>query len=281
MFSKNLKKDLSFIVLAILLIIFYNISNYFLRFGTIENILIPGICFAFAGLVISWVLTHQSHLRKTWPYITIFILSFIYVSYWKIIYYIYDPFRFLYRNSYSFFQTVFYLQLVINFFIILTMVFIFRYLIKPEEFSKNIYSLFEKKNQRKTILSIAIPFLMISPFIINYISFYLSKDFYHDLFVLNQTFHFIQIFLTILIPYLFAVLIFAILINRLKSKKRFYFYGIIGISTITLYIPYTFYFDIYTTDFDTIKTFLIIKNTIVYLLIFISLLFLSKDRYLE
>lgn len=282
MFDKNLQKDTSFIILATLLIVFYTLSNYLLSSRTVENLLIPGFCFAFAFVTIAWILTHRSHLRKTWPYLTIFILTFFYISYWKLIFILFSPnIDYHQPTNYEFIKNIIYIQPVLKFFIVLALVFIFWYLIKPKDFKNTKYFFLKKENRNKTIISIAIPVLMTISFWVSHVIYFFNKSFFSDLFFSNENLYHLYIFLYRGIPFFFAAILFAILINRLKENKRFYIYASVGILTLIQSLPFVLLFGLNSADFFPIVTFSSIKNGFCFFFIFFSLLLLAKERYLE
>ncbi len=281
MVDKKLKKDISFILLSTLLLIFYTISTYSLSYKTIAGILIPGTCFAFAFVTLSWILTDQSLLRKTWPYLTIFILSFIIVSFWKIIYFSIDLSIKNYQNiNYSILEKISYLQIIVNFLIILTLVLLFWYLVKPKDFQDKKIFFLKKENKIKTILTISIPFFMTLPYWLNHLIYIFNKNFFSDLLSNIDLYHW-YIFLLKTIPFFFAAIFFAILINNLKENKKYYLYSIIGSFVLIQNITFFLIYNITNSDFFSILIITSVNYGISFFIIFLSLLLLSKNRYLE
>ncbi len=283
MIDNNLKKDTSFIILATLLLILFTISTYTLSYQSIEGILIPGICFGFAFVILSWILTHQSHLRKTWPYLTIFILTFIYVNFWKIIYFSLDfSYKKLKFIDYNIFEIIIYLQIIIRFLAVLTVVIIFWYLVKPKDFQdKKQYFFIKKENTKKTILTIIIPFLVTTPYWLNLLTYYLNKNFHADLLLSSMDLYHWYIFLIKAIPLFFAAIFFAIIINHLKDNKKYYLYTSIGIFVLIQNISILSIFNLTAQNFLTNIIFFSLKNGISFFFIFLSLLLLTKKRYLD
>lgn len=282
MFDKNLQKDTFFIILATLLLIIYTISSYVLTSRTIEDFFIPGFCFAFAFLILAWILTHQSHLRKTWTYLTIFILTFIYISYWKIIFFLFNSSpKYLKPFNHDLLRNVTNLQFFLNFFIILIIVWLFWYLVKPKDFQDKKFSFPKKENYNKTIISIFIPFLITFPYWLTYIISFLNKDFFSDLFASNETMYYLFISFYRGVPFFVAAILFSILINRLKEKKRLYLFFIVGVLVLIQSISVYLLFDVQSYDSFTNIVFSTVKNGCCFFIIFFSLLLLAKERYLE
>jgi len=247
-------KKIWFLLLASFLISTQTWSSS--RYG-LWNVVLFSTPFAFSWVVVAWVLTNRSTLRTIWPYATIFLVFFSMKSY-----------GFLILDALS---SVGIDDFYANFYVATrffgSMVFLTTlwYLVRPGDFRKIEKSIDLLKSKRM-ILVLFMSLILVYPFLAHYFiarfNVTLPSEFFTDLNLIN-----------VLVTMLYFLFL-GVLITRIGAGVRYFFYVIIAIFSA---FPYALFFSI---D-HMVGLYFFSVHTLSYLLVFLSMLLLSKRRFLE
>jgi len=268
---------LAFILLATLLITLSIIASYLTRIPSysFEKSFLIGVPFAFAWVVFAWAVTDQSILRKTRPYALIFFVILFEKMYWSIFFYLFPPeylsnlsefagslsisskWLNLYQNAQNVYIFVIFISMFILFFIIW-------YLAKPKELK-------ERKFSKILLIFISAILMTLHLWIWRVFSFItINMDLLHWY---NLIFYGI--------PVAIALVIFAFVITNIKSNSRYALYLLVGIFSLLPYLP--IFGEIFWTRssyFWNLAGYFFVVG-LSYFVIFVSLLLISKAKYLE
>ena len=289
LFSTIKDKKIIFLIIASLLITISSIVTYRIPSyqATIYKTILIGISFSFSWVIVAWILTDRSILRKILPYLSIFILILLDKIYWSIFNYFYPPpstrdilFSENYalaNNWYLAYENAYYLHIIIKFLIMIFVFVIFWYLTKPRDFREK-YGFLKKKNMLYVFLA---SFFMTMPLWLSRALFYLiGVNLLHS-FIKENLLQSLFYFTIGGIPFIISLFIFSIIITNIKTKKRFILYGIIILSSLIYLIPlYDFGLWNYSTDIILISIYFVIYG-ICYFFIYLCFLLLSKTKYIE
>ena len=277
---KKMTKDgkVTFVLLATLLFTVSLIINYSIQVGllSLEKALLIGIPFSFAWVVFAWVITDQSVLRKPFPYVCIFLAILIEKLYWALFYLLFSPvyettngvadaFALGLGNSMLFNDwlnllrpggSAFWVFVFVEFFVMLTVFMVLWYLASPKDF--------KKISWKKTTLVIFASFLMTT-----------------SLWIWKAIGYSIHSFLFNGLQIAIAMVIFAYVITNIKSIYKFILYGLIFLFLLVPYLPFFNFVNWkYYDDLVHVSTYFIIFG-VSYFIVFISLLLLTKTKYIE
>ena len=292
---------LLFIILATLLVTISMISSYIFRTDLycIYNALIYAIPFAFAWVVIAWVITDKSILRRPLPYVVIFIVIFVEKIYWALFYNIYpitytiesgaiedalaigstnfaSPSRewlSLFDNANNFF-------IIVEFIVMLVLFGVLWYLARPKDFTQ-ISSKFGFLKTKKMGLLIIGSILMTVPlWIWKAVTEIGWAEFFNDL-ILNSEWIDWHNLLFYGIPIALAMLIAAFIITNIQSRAKYVLYIVIFLSVIIPRIPtYDYMFWVRESDILTVSIHFKFFGAMFFIM-FLSFLLLSKTKYIE
>ncbi len=282
-------KKIIFLIIASLLITLSSIIYYKMYTfpEMIYKSLIIGITYSFSWVIVAWIVTDKSILRKALPYFGIFILLFLDKMYWNVFYYFYPPLstkELLISENYSLadkwyiaFENAYYLHIVIKFLLMIIVFIIFWYLTRPKDFKEK-NNFLKKKNMVYVILAsffITMP-LWLSRAVISLIGTNVLHSVIKDTLFSSLFYFFIGG-----IPFIISLFIFSIIITNIKTSKKFILYGLIILSAIVYLIPlYDFGLWEYSRDVLLSLIYFVIYG-ICYFVIFLCFLFLSKTKYIE
>jgi len=267
---------LTFIILATLLITLSVIASYLTRMPSysFEKSFLIGVPFAFAWVVFAWAVTDQSILRKLLTYALIFFVILFEKMYWSIFYYLF-PMKYnsdlsdhagsfyandwfnLYQNALNVYIFVLFISMFILFFIIW-------HLAKPKEFKQKRFS--------KIVLIFISAILMTSYLwtwrVFNFITINMDVLHWYNLIFYG-------------IPVSIALVIFAFVITNIKSSSRYALYLLVVVFSLLPYLP--MFGEIFWTRssyFWNLAGYFFVVG-LSYFVIFVSLVLLSKAKYLE
>ena len=282
-------RKIIFLIIASFLITFSTFAYYQLRIYPISIIksLIVGSTYSFSWVIIAWLITDKSTLRKTLPYLSIFFLLLADKIFWSVFYYFYPPVTFQEivtsgsfnraENYEAIFDMAYYFSIILMFLVYISVFLIFWKLSKPKEFKEKL-SFIKKKNMFYVIL--ATIFITMPHWIFRVIYFFSGRDFIMHLYestLISSLFYF-----TIgAIPFIIALVIFSVIITNIKSSKKYILYGLIMVFTFIYQIPlynfglWKFYDNIF------LRTSYFAFYFVCYFAIYLSFLFLSKPKYIE
>jgi len=277
---------LLFIILATILAAFSIYTSYVLRtvgYDLGKYVLIS-LTFSFSWVLLAWAVTDKSILRKARIYAFIYAILFIEKIYWGLFYHFYKPsyewgtsefglnFPRLSEEWLNLQENAYYLSIVVTFVVMLGVFLVVWYLAKPKEF---------KKCQTKSFLLIGLSaFLMTMPaWIFRFLS-QIGGESLTRFIVENIDFNWFN-FVFEGIPIALALVVFACVITNIKVAFKNILYVLIFVFSLIIYIP--FYYDLYLHNsiplLEQIINFAIIGFC--YFVVFLSLLLLSKSRYIE
>lgn len=267
---KLLTKDgkIYFLILASFLMsipAFINSSDF------LTVLLIRAIPQSFAWLIIAWIITDITFVRKPAPYLIIFFLMFIDQIY-------YSLFNNFYPEIYDKNQT-FDIHLIFVFIkIIITLFFIilFWYLSRPKEFTEKKYDFI--KNRKMIIVFLATFFMCLMWL---YYPIYLITGF-HPLSLLSQNIELFNWYSFIFtgIPMAIGMVLFAIIITNIKTKAKYNIYGVIGFFTLFQTIPFVYYLNFVEWTVLTVDIYQFVISFISWFFVFLGLLLVSKNKYI-
>jgi len=288
---------LLFIFLATLLVTISMFSTYVFRMSLWpwHKALLLGVPSAFAWVVVAWIITDKSVLRKPYPYIIIFTVMFFEKIYWALFY---NLFPVTYRtssgsigdalalgNGFSAIPSVEWFNLLVNAnnlfivveFIVALVLFVTLWsLVRPKDFEKLSFL----KNKRMILLIIGAILMTVPLWILRAIAEIGGRELIRDLFTNIDWIDWYNL-LFYGIPIAIALVIFAFVITNIKSKvKNILYLGIL----LSVLIPYVPIFD-YMVWFRSSSTVTVFSYYFVfaamYFVMFLSLLLLSKTKYIE
>ena len=292
---------LLFIILATLLVTISMYSTYVFRMQLwpLHKTLLLAVPYAFAWVVIAWVITDKSIVRKPYPYVVIFVVLFFEKIYWSLFYNFYPI---TYTNfsgaiedamavgstnlpipSAGWLQTAenaSNLFIVVEFTIAIILFMTIWHLARPRDFMKT-YSKFDFVKTKKTALLIISAILMTVPlWIWRAIAEIGGPEFIRTLFSYTELIDWYNL-LFHGIPIAIALVIFAYIITNIESKIKNVLYLIVLVSVLIPYIPmYDYMFWIRSSHSTYVFTHYFIFSAM-YFVLFLSLLLLSKTKYIE
>jgi hypothetical protein len=225
-----------FIILAAILI---SISSFQSSSELFIKILTIAVPYSFAWVILAWIITDKSILRKTAPYLGIFVILLLEKIY-------------LFAS-----ETEDYFFILVKFVVMLTVFLLLWHLAKPKDFTKTSFL-----KTKKMILIIICSIIMTIP---HWISTTVCSCYG---------------FLTYGLFFAIALTLFSTIITNIAEKTRYILYALIFVFTLVTstqtYFSHEFNLD---TNMFTLAFFIV--NVTSYFFIFLSLLLLSKTKYLE
>lgn len=287
------------LILATILITVSYTSSYFVQFSfeSLARVFISYIPFAFTGLMIAWIVTDKSILRKPYPYLGIFLFLFIYKVYWSLFYWIFpEPIT----NSPEILGSIeigttniprttsgwlnlqnnaFYFYIIVELVVIVGIFLLFWYLTHPSDFLKHEYKKLDLlKNKRTVFFVLGVFFMSMHIWLWNLI-YFLSEDIFHEFFTNVDLFMWVIPLINI-IPIAIGLIFFSMLITRIKDHLRYVLYLIVFIFTIIPSIPIYYMLGLnWRSSLFGIFHFLI--YLISFFILFLSFILLSKTKYIE
>jgi hypothetical protein len=290
---KQITKDgkIIFIILATLLVTVSLIVNYSIHTGflSLEKALLIGVPFSFAWVVFAWAITDQSILRKPLPYVCIFVAILAEKLYWAFFYLLFPP---VYETTngvadalalgsgnpmpsmdwLNLLDSAFWVFVFVEFFVLLIVFVVLWHLAKPKDF--------KKISLKKTTLVIFASFLMTMPlWIWRAIGYFGGSESLSwiirniDYSWYNLLFNSLQIAI--------AMVIFTHVITNIKSIYKFVLYGLIFLFLLVPSFPFfDFAFWRSSSDLINASAYFIVYG-ISYFIVFLSLLLLTKTKYIE
>lgn len=282
-------RKIIFLIIASVLITISTYAYYQIRVYPVSifKSLIVGSAYSFSWVIIAWLITDKSILRKALPYVSIFVLLFVDKIYWSIFYYFYPPVTFEEVISLGDFnkaenyelisEPAYYLSIIIMFVVYFSVFLIFWYLSKPKDFKEKFLFL-KKKNIFYVIL--ASVFITMPHWIFRVIYFFTGNNLLMYLYE-NTIFSNFFYFSIGAIPFIIGLVIISVIITNIKSSEKYILYGSIILFSIIYQIPlYNFgLWNFYDNIF--LRTSYFALYLLCYFVIYLSFLFLSKPRYLE
>jgi len=289
---------LLFIFLATLLVTVSIYSSYVFRLSLWwpwHKALLIVVPYAFAWVVVAWIITDKSILRKPYPYIAIFVALFFEKIYWALFFNIFpvtyrtasgaigDALAMGSRNSA--FPTVEWLNLLQNAndlfivveFIVAIVLFVgLWYLARPKDFER-----LGSLKSRKTILIIIAAILMTVPLWIWRAIAEIGGPRLISELIMNASWIDWYSLLFYGLPIAIAMVFFAFVITNIKSRAKYGLYLLIFVVLLIPYVPIFGYMNwIISSSMITVFSYFFIF-AVVYFLLFLSLLLLSKTKYIE
>jgi hypothetical protein len=283
-------KNFWFVVLAAILISLNLVSP--VRYNTFYSIS-SAFAYAFAWVVLAWALTNESIKRKIVPYVAIFIGLVIVEIYWFVFHSLY-PYpsssigplsmqsiltggmgtmqSISLREWWSTSETANYVFIIVEFVVMLVVFISIWYLARPKDFTE-LKTKTQLLKYKRTILVIISSFLMTMP---HWIWRLLSSIDVHINSI--ELFNWYQ-FWTYGLPISFALVLFAVVITNLKSKKKYVLLGLVFLFTLIPYIQADINYQIGSVTTFNLYYFQI--GLVSYLLVFLSFLLLAKTNYIE
>ena len=293
---RQLIKDSRYIFLIIAtlltivsLFITYNIHELLI---SLEKAILLAVPFAFAWVIIAWILTDQSILRRPFPYALIFIAIFIEKIYWAIFYLLFPPVYegvtnlsdsmalgtggssplYYSLNWLNLVESAYWVFVVLEFIVMFIVLTTLWYLARPRDFSKI--------NYKRVIAVLFASFIMTVPlWIFRAIGYFGGNELLYDI-VRNiefswHTLIFNNIFIAI------AMLIFAVAITNIKSISKYVLFALIFIFYLVPSLPfYNFVYWSFSSEFAKLSAYFVLIS-ISYFVIYLSLLLLVKTKYIE
>jgi len=278
-------KNFWFVVLAAILIslnLVFPVGVKYI-FGSIFSAFI----YAFAWVVLAWALTNELIKRKIVPYIAMFVTLFIGKIYWPVFYYLY-PYpspsieqQFIrmgtmqpssLRDWWSITETANNVFIIVEFVVMLVVFISIWYLTHPKDFTE-LKTKTQLLKYKRTILVIISSFLMTMPY---WIWRLLSSIDVNINFIGSLCWY---QFWTYGLPISFALVLFAVVITNLKSKKKYVLLGLVFLFTLIPYIQADINYQIGSVTKFNLYYFMI--GLVSYLLVFLSFLLLAKTKYID
>lgn len=282
-------RKIIFLIIASFLITISTYAYYNLQVypASIYKSLIVGSTFSFSWVIIAWLITDISIIRKTIPYLSIFFLLLLDKIYWGIFYYFYPPIsfeevvssgNFIRAEEYGIIvENAFYFSIVLKFIVFFSVFLIFWYLSKPRDF-KDKLSFFKKKNIVYVIL--ASIFITMPYWIFRVIYFFDGRDIIMHL-SKNSMISSLFYFLIGAIPFIIGIVLFSVIITNIKTSKKYILYGLVIIFSIIYQIPiYNFGLWKFYNNILLVLAYFIVYF-LCYFFIYLSFLLLSKPKYIE
>lgn len=292
---------LLFILLATLLVSISMYSTYVFRMQLWPwyKTLLLAVPYAFAWVVIAWIITDKSIVRKPYPYVVVFIVLFFEKIYWSLFYNFY-PVTYtnfsgeiqdamaigstnIHMPSAEWLQTAEnaeHLFIVVEFIVAIILFMTVWYLARPKDFTQIKTKIDFLKTKRMILLIISAILMTVPLWIWKAIAEIGGPEFIRTLFSYTDMIDWYN-FLFFGIPIGIAMLIFAFVITNIKSKVRNVLYVLVLISILVPYIPvYDYMFWVRSSSMITVFSYFFIFAAM-YFLMFLSLLLLSKTKYIE
>ena len=225
-----------FIILAAILISISSIQSSSDLFVKILTIAIP---YSFAWVILAWMITDRSILRKTAPYLGIFVILLLEKIY-------------LFAS-----ETEDYFFILVKFVVILIVFLLLWHLAKPKDFTKKSFL-----KTKKMMLVVICSIIMTIP---HWISTAVCSCYG---------------FLTYGLFFAIALTLFSTVITNIAEKTRYILYALIFVFAL-ITSTQTYFSHGFNLDADMFTLAFFIANVISYFFIFLSLLLLSKTKYIE
>jgi len=225
-----------FIILAAILI---SISSFQSSSDLFVKILTNAIPYSFAWVILAWMITDRSILRKTTPYLTIFIILL------------------LEQISLPASEIKDYFLILIKFVVTLTVFLLIWYLAKPKDFTKTSFL-----KSKKMMLVIICSIIMTIP---HWISTTICNCYG---------------LLTYGLFFAIALTLFSTVITNITEKTRYILYALIFVFTL-ITSTQTYFSHGFNLDANMFTLAFFVVNVILYFFIFLSILLLSKTKYIE
>ena len=225
-----------FIILAAILISISSIQSSSDLFVKILTIAIP---YSFAWVILAWIITDRSILRKTAPYLGIFVILLLEKIY-------------LFAS-----ETEDYFFILVKFVVILIVFLLLWHLAKPKDFTKKSFL-----KTKKMMLVVICSIIMTIP---HWISTAVCSCYG---------------FLTYGLFFAIALTLFSTVITNIAEKTRYILYALIFVFTL-ITSTQTYFSHGFNLDINMFTLAFFVVNVILYFFIFLSLLLLSKTKYLE
>jgi len=257
--------------------------------------LLLGIPYAFAWVVIAWIITDKSVLRKPYPYIVIFVVLFFEKIYWALFF---NLFPMTYRTNYgsigntlalgngisgipsvewfNLFENANNLFIVVEFIVGLVLFVTLWSLARPKDFEKLSFL----KTKRMILLIVSAILMTIPLWIWRAISEIGGPELIMDLF---RNIDWVDWYNLLFygIPIAIAMVIFAFVITNIKSKAKNVLYLVILLSVLIPHIPiYDYMFWLRSSSTFTVFSYFFVF-AVLYFVMFLSFLLLSKTKYIE
>jgi hypothetical protein len=254
---------LIFITLASMLITISTIASYFFidtSYSIIKTLIIA-FPYAFAWVVLAWIITDKSFFRQAKPYLIIFLIILIEKISWI-----------------NFQNNV--LMILIEFFSVLLIFNIFWYLSRPRDYAKFSNKLEFLFSNRMVLIFLG-AIIVALPLILWHIEIY-SYDYKALIFQFyNLKIFEWDVFFILTIPVLVSFVILSFTVTNIKNKIKFSLYGVIILFLFFPNIPVfnQFFLKDYSGNFVLIVYFLL--YFICYFIIYFIFILLANSKYLE
>ena len=291
-----LDRKIIFLVLAALLATVSIITRYTgVHSWSNYKILTSYIPYAFAWVILAWVITDKSILRKPWPYVTIFAMLFINKIYWNLFYLFFPPSKystsslpgdaFLLGNPhlvvpssewFNLQEKAHYLLIIVEFIIMLSVFIILWYLSRPRDFTKWKTRLGFLKNKRMILIIISSVFITMHLWLFHVVRYISGERFFEFLITNWYILNWFDFFFKGL-PTAIGMVILAVVITNIKDRVKHLLYIIILCTILIPHIPHGggIFLD------AALIFYYFLAYVFLYFLMFLSLLLLIKTKYLE
>jgi len=258
-----------------------------------------GIPSSFAWVVIAWVITDKSVVRKPYPYIVIFTALFFEKIYWALFYNIYPI---TYRTSsgsiadalavgntrlampsvewLNLLDNANNLFIVVEFIVAIILFMTIWYLVRPKDFIRACSKFDFVKTKRIAFLIISAILMTVPLWIWKAIAEIGGPELIRTLFSYTDLIDWYNL-LFYGIPIAIALVLFAFVITNIKSRIKSVLYLVILVSVLIPYIPmYDYMFWVRSSSTVTVFSYFFVFAAM-YFVMFLSLLLLSKTKYIE
>jgi len=288
---------LLFLILATLLVTISIYSVYALRIylWPLNKTLLYAVPYAFAWVVIAWIITDKSIVRKPYPYLVIFIALFFEKIYWAIFHFLYPISDYLRTDAigdalavgttrlpipsidwFNLLESAQNLFIIVEFVVALILFGTIWYLARPKDFAKLEFL----KNKRTILLIIGAILMTVPLWIWRAISYFGGPELIRDLFSNIDMIPWYNLIFSG-IPIAIAMVIFGFIIKNIKNPVKIVLYTIIFFTIIIPHIPIED-FMFWSVSSDLLKVFsYFFVYAVLHFLLFLSLLLLSKRKYVE
>ena len=275
---------LLFVFLATLLVTISTYSTFVFRFDLwpLHKALLMAIPYAFAWVVIAWVITDKSILRSPYPYIGVFVALFFEKIYWPLFYHFYPPnyTNILSNDWMQTYDNAMNLFIVIEFIVAIVLFIIIWYLARPRDFMKSRSKFNFVTTKRFVLLMISGIFMTVPLWILRSIEYIGGPEAISTLFSYTDLIDWYNLLFSG-IPIGISLVIFAYIITNINCRSKIALYLIIFATTLIPHVP--MYSEILWKDtsstLNVFSYFLIFA--FLYFFLFLSLLLLSKRKYIE
>lgn len=270
---------LLFVFLATLLVTISSYSTFVFRFNLwpLHETLLLAVPYAFAWVVVAWVITDKSILRSPYPYIGVFVALFFEKIYWALFYHFYPissgDWLVVLENAQNLFIAIEFTVAVVLFIIIW-------YLARPRDFMKSRSKFNFVTTKRFVLLMISGIFMTVPLWIWRAIEYIGGSEAIRTLFSYTELVDWYNL-LFLGIPVGISLVIFAYIITNITCRSKIALYLIIFATTLIPHVP--MYNEILWRDtsstLNVFSYFLIFA--VLYFFLFLSLLLVSKRKYIE